>query len=62
MQCKLHTFPVLSQDFAGKSKKIGSNLVTRLPAFWMYGLYCSWTENVKHYFAAGPAGQTTVLL
>ena len=29
MQCKLHTFRVLSQDFGGKSKKNGGNLVTR---------------------------------
>ena len=36
MQCKVHTFRVLSQDFGEKSKKIGGNLVTWLPAFWMY--------------------------
>ena len=38
MQCKLHKFRVLSQDFGGKSKKNGGNLVTWLPAFWMYDL------------------------
>ena len=26
MQCKLHTFPVLSQDFGGKSKNNGHPL------------------------------------
>ena len=36
MQCKIHTFRVLSQDFGGKSKKIVGNLVTWLPAFCMY--------------------------
>ena len=27
MQCKRHTFRVLRQDFGGKSKKIGDNLI-----------------------------------
>ena len=34
MQCKLHTFSL--KILAENLKKIGGNLATRLPAFWMY--------------------------